>query len=791
VFSLLASIASSRRGVVGIVVTWIAVTGVIMSIAPQLDDVTTNDNEDFLPGGAEAVRAIELANEKFPSDQGTPAIVVVHNASGLTDADLIVAQQIDEILRSGDAPDRIGAVLSAFSNPQAADDLRSEDGRTLTLVVSIAGNQADDEFSEAVDWLRETARQTAGGTDLQIAVTGPAGIITDAVKVFSTIDFRVTLFTVVLVLVLLLAIYRSPLLALLPLFAIGWALVLAQSVLALMADNLGLAVNGQAKAIMSVLVFGTGTDFTLFIVSRYKEELVRQPNRWQAMRVTMTNIGPAIGSSAGTTIVAMVALLLARDGSLNALGPMLAVAVFITLIAGLTLIPALAVVMGRVAFWPADPTKVPVNRRSGFWTLVANAVARRPGLFLVTTTFVLAAMALGIPTLNPSFNFLEGLPEDTDSRLGFELLQQSFPPGKLAPTEVYISAAGRSLYDDLLAIERLSAELAGKELVVSVAGPTRPKGEPVSMGVEAFQAALAGIPDAVLSGESLPVGLTPDQMGAYGLYQAGRRFVSPDETTVRLELVFDADPYSVDALDAIEAIRESARNSAANGALAGAEVVVGGPTAIETDGRATLNRDILLVTPIVIVAIWLILAMLVRSVVAPTYLVASVLLSFAAALGLSTLVFQNVLGHSGVGYSNSVFMFIFLVSLGADYNIYIISRIREEVATRGLLDGTRHAISQTGGVITSAGIILAGTFSILTTLPLRDIFQLGFAVMLGILIDTFIVRGLLVPSIVLVLKDWNWWPSRPTDSDRRTTTVETPGPSVGGVPEQPIAETAD
>jgi uncharacterized membrane protein YdfJ with MMPL/SSD domain len=280
------------------------------------------------------------------------------------------------------------------------------------------------------------------------------------------------------------------------------------------------------------------------------------------------------------------------------------------------------------------------------------------------------------------------------------------------------------------------------------------------MGVSVFQSSLQAIPDAVLSGQLPPVGLPPEQIGVYGLYQASERFVSPDGTTARIELVFGADPYGVGAMDAIEAVRESARNLVANSTLAGAEVVVGGPTAIQTDARATLNRDILLIAPIVVVAIWLILAALLRSVVAPTYLVASVLLSFAAALGLSIFVFQNVLGHSGVSYRTSVFMFIFLVALGADYNIYIISRVREEVATRGLIEGTRYAISRTGGVITSAGIILAGTFSVLTTLPLRDIFQLGFAVMLGVLIDTFIVRGLLVPSIVLVLKDWNWWPSR-------------------------------
>jgi len=711
-FAQLASIASRPLGIAAIVATWLVVPLVVFALAPSLGEVTSSDNNDFLPGGAEAVQALELAEEKFPSGGSTPAIVVVHGDAGLTELDLASVALIGDTLRSDDAPEPISSVLTPFDGPQAAS-LISEDGRTMTLLVSLSGNQGEEEFEQTVDWIRETAAASVEGTGLQVAVTGPAGIIVDAVKVFSTIDFRVTLFTVVLVLLLLLVIYRSPVLALLPLLTIGWALFLAQSIAALLADSFGLSLNGQVTAIMSVLVFGAGTDFTLFIVSRYREELLRQPDRWAAMRETMTRIGPAISSSAATTIVAMLALLLAKDGSLNALGPMLAMAVFVVLVAGLTLIPALAVVMGRIAFWPTDPfrAKAPDAGRRGLWTVVAGSVARRPGLFLVATIVLLAVMSLGIPTIKPSYNFLEGLPADTDSRVGFELLQKSFPPGELAPTEVYISLPEGSIEPRLGAVQDLSAALSELPQVASVSGP-------------------------------------------------GPRSISPDGTTFRMNLVLASDPYGTDAINAIDDVRQVARDSLSTGELADALVLVGGETAISADARSTLNRDIIVVAPIVLVAIWIILALLVRSIVAPTYLLASVLLSFAAALGLSVLIFQNVLGHSGVSYSNSVFMFIFLVALGSDYNIYIISRVREEAAHRGLVEGTRYAVSQTGAVITSAGIILAGTFSVLTTLPLRDIFQLGFAVMLGVLIDTFIVRGLLVPSIVLLLKDLNWWPSR-------------------------------
>ena len=219
-------------------------------------------------------------------------------------------------------------------------------------------------------------------------------------------------------------------------------------------------------------------------------------------------------------------------------------------------------------------------------------------------------------------------------------------------------------------------------------------------------------------------------------------------------------PYEIPAIDRIVDIRAVA-SSAVNGtSLDGAEIVVGGPTALQTDARDAVNRDMAVIGPVVVILIWVILLLLLRSVVAASYLLGSVLLSFLSAVGLSVVIFQNIMGHPGVGYQNPVWMFIFLAALGADYNILIISRVREEIQARGLVEGVRVAVAQTGGVITSAGLILAGTFSVLTTFPLRDIYQLGFAVMLGVLMDTFIVRALFVPSIVLLLGRWNWWPSR-------------------------------
>ena len=301
-----------------------------------------------------------------------------------------------------------------------------------------------------------------------------------------------------------------------------------------------------------------------------------------------------------------------------------------------------------------------------------------------------------------------------------------------------------------------------------VSGPTRPVGEPPTVPPAAMQQVAARVPAALragpLSGRSeaaSPAG-NPDSQAqtVIAAYAAGRRFVSSDGTTARLDVVMADDPYGVAAVDRISTIRGVARAAVRGTTLADAEVLVSGPTAVQTDARDAVNRDIAVVGPIVVALIWIILLGLLRSVVAATYLLASVLLSFLSALGLSVLIFQNIFGHPGVGYQNAVWMFIFLAALGADYNILIMSRVREEIKAHGLIQGTRQAVARTGGVITSAGLILAGTFSILTTLPLRDIFQLGFAVMLGVLLDTFVVRALFVPSIVLLLRQWNWWPAR-------------------------------
>jgi RND superfamily putative drug exporter len=778
------AVATPRRALL-VVLAWLVVGAAVFVLSPPLGEVTTSNQDDFLPSNAEATTATKLVQERYPSTGGTPAILVFHRAEGLTEDDEASINRATAALKDNSRPELVESVLAVDGSPQLDATLRAPDGKTVMTFVTFGGSPAAPEFGEAVEWAGDAARDAVAGSGLTVAVTGPGGIIADAVRVFAQIDFRSTLFTVLLVLVLLLVIYRSPALALLPLVGVGWTLIVAQGLVATLAANAGLSLNGQVTALLSVLMFGAGTNFTLFIVSRYREELLTTTSRWDAMRLSVARIGPSITSSAGTTLAAMLALVLASLGSFRALGPSLSIAIALMLFSGLTLIPALTVLLGPVAFWPRR-----VSGRGGgnsrVWSAVADAVVRRPKVTLMATMVVLIVMCLGVPTLKPNFSFLSGFPDGLSSKIGAGILDDSFGAGEFAPTNVFVTSPGGDVYEDLVAIESISAAIAAVPGVQKVSGPSRPDGKAPVVPVETLQVAIGSIPDAAkaaisggsFSGAGAPPsareGSQPDPR-IVGVYVAGQRFIAPDGGVARLDVVMTDDPYGVPALDRISSIRQAGRQAAANAGLSEGAVVVGGVTAIQADTREAIDRDVRIIGPIVVALIWVILLGLLRSLVAATYLLGSVLISFLATLGISVVIFQNLMGHPGVGYQNAVWMFIFLAAFGADYNILIMSRIKEEIGKRGTVEGTRFAVARTGGVITSAGIILAGTFSILGTLPLRDIMQLGFAVALGTLIDTFVVRALLVPSIVVVLKQWNWWPSRqpeaPTGSEEAPKTI--------------------
>ena len=429
-FNAIAASVASWRGIAILIVAWVVIAGVIQTVSPSIEDVSTNEQSEFLPNGTEALQALELEGEKFPAFEGLPAILIYQNPSGISEQDIAKVAELDALIRNDEVHENIVFVISDFGQTEfggnaptpeqsapdtAREPVISPDGTAITITVVIAGSPASEEFAATVDWLRELDDDLMVELPATVQVTGPAGILADAIVVFQSFDFRVSAITIVLVLVILLIIYRSPLLALLPVITVGVALTVAQSIAALLADNFDLALNGQVTAIMAVLMFGAGTDFTLFIVSRYREELPVHDDKFAAIATTMRAVGPSIASSAGTTIVAMMALALALSGSLKTMGPMLAMAVAVMLIAALTLIPAVLVAMGRVAFWPIK-TIQPNDKETGIWYRVGTLVSQRPGMLLAVTTIAMVALTLGLFEFKPRFSFVEGFPDSAESK---------------------------------------------------------------------------------------------------------------------------------------------------------------------------------------------------------------------------------------------------------------------------------------------------------------------------------------------------------------------------------------
>ena len=723
---------SSPRGKWVTLLVWVLAAGVLLSALPRLDEVRENEEALFLPGDAESTLAYELARDEFPA-RGTPTLIVFRELAGLGAPTLAAVDDLVAWMTGPDAPDNITDVRA----PGAIPGLISPDRTTLYIFVELSGEPAEDPFADTVNAIRErTAALDLPG--VEVAVGGPGGLVVDIVGVFRQIDTFLLLVTVALVLALLIAIYRSPIMATIPLLGVGLVFQLAGGIAAWIAQQFDLPISGQATGIMTVVLFGTGTDYVLFVSARFREELTRSADRHEAMRRTMRGVGGAVASAGATILVASAALWFAVLRSYQTLGPVIALAVALMMLAALTLIPAVLTIIGRRVFWPVQPRlaegpDAPADWRRSIYGRIGGVVLRRPRAVLAATSAVLALLIAGLFAYQPTYDRLESLPDNTESVRSFELLRTGFPGGELARTRVFVSLApGEQALDEgaLGKLDAVTLALTEHALVAGAAGPSRPFGiEAGSASGPAAEAARAG-------------------------------FVSEDGDEARIDVVLGVSPYAPEALDAVPELRELARESAAAAGLDPDRVLIGGETAEAFDTKVAGNRDSRVVLPLILLAIGVVLALLLRSLIAPLYLMATIAFTYFATLGLAVVVFVVVLGQSGVGQGVPFFLFVFLNALSVDYNIYLMSRIREEAREAPLAEATRYALARTGPVITSAGLILAGTFSALMTLPLQDLLQLGFAVAVGVLMDTFITRTLIVPSLVAMFGRWNWWPSR-------------------------------
>jgi RND superfamily putative drug exporter len=696
----LARLVTGRRSKWLVVAVWLLLTVPFGVLGGQLADATDNRTESFLPAEAESTEALRVQEQRFRGGETVTALIVYRRVGGLTDADRA------EI--AADA-ERAAAALPLTAPPVVPFADRSPPG-----LVSAAGDLAyavvsvPDDNDRLPRWgadLRTAVHeQTPEG--LEVYVTGALGFNADFEQVFGDIDVKVLAVTVALVLVLLGLIYRSPLIALIPLVVVGVAYTIARGLVFLYADS-GATVSDNGTSILVVLMFGVGTDYCLLLVARYREELRRHEDRHAAMRIAIRRAGPAILASGLTVALTMLVLLVADIGSTNSLGPVSAIGVTVAFLAGLTLLPALLTVSGRRGFWPrshvvAYRPEGGGEERRGVWRRVGERVLRRPWPALAVTLVAFALGGLGLLAYEEDYSVENFFKSATESADGFAVMQQAFPAGALVPTTVLV--------------ERRDAPVTEAD-------------------VAALRDAAQGV-DGVAA------------------IDAGRER-STDGRVARLNVVFADDPFEAAALERVGLLRERLRAAAPDGV----RVLVGDGSAVQADFNDAAARDLRLIVPLALVIIFLILAVLLRALVAPLLLIASVVVSFLGTLGLSVAFFIGVIGDTGVDNSLPTYAFIFLVALGIDYTIFLMSRVREEARRHGTREGTLRALAATGPVITSAGIILAGTFSVLLTLPVTFIFDLGFMVAVGILLDTFVVRTIMVPAIVELAGDRVWWPS--------------------------------
>ncbi|WP_409238709.1 MMPL family transporter [Streptomyces sp. PA5.6] len=671
-----------------VVLFWLVVIIVAAPLAQKLTDAQENDAESWLPGSAESTQVLDISAEFRP--EVIPAIIVYAREGGLTAADRVqIAQDVRQAKEL-----RAHGIRGAETRGPLYDEKAGAEAAQVAVPITMDA-EGWERIGPAVDSIRE--RVGDGGDGLAVHITGPGGTGADSAEAFEGIDSTLLLAAAGIVIVILLFTYRSPTLLLAPLLSVVTALFTAQALIYLLAEHADLTVNGQSAGILTVLVFGAGTDYALLLVARYREELRRHEDRHEAMALALHRAGPAVLASGATVVLSMLVLLAAEMNSTSGLGPVAAIGVTVGLLAMLSLFPALLVIFGRWFFWPLIPhVGSPEPTERGLWARTGRRIDRRPRLIWGVTAATLALLSLGLLQLRADgLSNADAFTDKPDSITGQEVLARHFPAGSGDPLVI---VAGQAQDD---AVARVVRDTRG----VVPASVARPQGTKAAYeGKVLFEATLTDPSDSA----------------------AAKRTVE----RVR---------------DAVHAVPD-------------ADARVGGGTAALVDMEHATAHDNKLIIPLVLAVVLLILAVLLRAVVAPLLLIATVVLSFATALGLSALAFRHLFDYAGEPTDFPLFVFVFLVALGIDYNIFLSTRVREEAGRQGTRAGVLTGLAATGAVITSAGLVLAGTFAALGTLPMVAFAEIGFAVALGVLLDTFVVRSVLVTALFLDVGPKVWWP---------------------------------
>jgi len=760
---------------------WIVVLVAMLAanLPGRFADAEENESRSFLPGSAESTAVLDVT-ERLAGAETAPTVIVYHRDGGLTEED---RQRIVEDVRRLDEATQEFPNTTEFGNPSDPESSTpyalAPDGATALIGNVIRAEDTGDsgQILDPIDRYRELVSDPGGG--LEVKVTGPAGFSADAIKVFEGINTTLVGAALLLVIALLILIYRSPVFWFFPILAVvvaelaarggGWVLT-----------EVGVTVNGQSSAIQSILVIGAGTDYALLLVARYREELRRHQDKHEAMALALRRAGPAILASGVTVMATLLSLSLAKVNGTSGLGPVGALAIGIALLVMLTFLPAVLTIAGRRPFWPFvpygpegrgapdhEPMRVPglaplvdrlgpgvttftiVGVLAALGTAAGSPVA---GLIALVVVAVIVGLLVGpyrrlragpMERLEARMHAREHAVDETHGwwrRVGETVARHPRLIGAGGLAALVVMALGLLNFTT-----GLTQSNQFRDSVQSVEGQ--------ALIAQSFPPGQAAPTDVVLSDPADVPAVVAAARDVPGVANVSEEPVAGDAENVQLAVYLDKDPYSEDAFTIIPDLREAVRAAAP-------DALVGGPSAIEHDLREAAVDDTILLIPIALGIVLVILGVLLRSLVAPVLLVATVVMSFLAALGVGAIVFDVVFGFPGSDPSIPLFSFIFLVALGVDYNIFLMARVREEALRHGTRDGMLRGLAVTGGVITSAGIVLAGTFAVLGVLPLTFLTEIGFVIAFGVLLDTFVVRSILVPALVFDIGPRIWWPSK-------------------------------
>ncbi|WP_337101269.1 MMPL family transporter [Paenibacillus sp. YIM B09110] len=706
---------------------WIVLAAILTLTLPAVGDNEQN-NAQNLEDNSPSLLADRLIKEKFPNASGVPALIVWHREGGLTNDDLTYIGQTSQALT--DHPlEAQGELIPLHTMPlPALQQFVSEDKTTFVQPVSFAEQTETEVLKENLEEIKTIIREASGqdpfaasindAEQLTVRLSGPVGISVDATDLFKGADVSLMIATVLLVLILLLLIYRSPILAIIPLVGVGFAYLVTSPILGWMAGEGYITVDAQAISIMTVLLFGAGTDYCLFLISHYRQELTREKDKGLALKRAFKDASGAIAMSGFTVVLSLFALLAARYGAYDRFAVPFSLSILIMGIASLTLVPALLAIFGRASFYPFVPrteeehqaraasrgkTYIKPNANKKLGMKVGKLVVTKPWTVVLVCLVFLGALATFSTQIKYTYDLLSSFPKDMQSREGFDVISASFTPGDLAPVTVVVNTDGKQV--------DVASKLQSVAHIDHVAEP---------------------------------------------------QVSSEDPNLLAYSVVLDINPYSQEAMALIPAIKEAASDALADASIGDSDekVWVGGQTAAQHDSKVLTDRDNTVIIPLVTILIMILLLIYLRSITATLYLIATVLLSYGAALGLGWIILHYFMGVDAIQGAIPLYAFVFLIALGEDYNIFMISSIWQKRKKMPLKQAIQEGVGETGGVITSAGLILAATFAVLATLPIQVLVQFGLITAIGVLMDTFIVRPFLVPAITALLGKKAFWPGK-------------------------------